>query len=162
MNYKKILNDSDYKKLSVLKFCDTTSYGLVFTKVKLSDNLYSHVNMQLCMKSVNNDTLVMLITSIFSNKVHIQDFKSKFKNFGNGKQILIYFNKIIKELDYQISYIEGQLSPIDYEYWDKSIYMYSHYIQNNYMLIDNQLSPSEFLSVMKKYRYCMVNFKLFL
>ena len=98
MNYKKILNDSDYKKLSVLKFCDTTSYGLVFTKVKLSDNLYSHVNMQLCMKSVNNDTLVMLITSIFSNKVHIQDFKSKFKNFGNGKQILIYFQNFSKLL----------------------------------------------------------------
>ena len=158
MNNSKILSDIAYKKLSSLVLTFEKSYIMV----KLSDNLYSHINMILMLNDTNDENIVELSTNIYHNGVYIIDFLSKRQNLGYGKQVLKCFNHIITDYLPHIDYITGFLSPVDFSRWNKIIYMYTKYISNSKMIIANQFSPNEFLKITNNYKHSMVRFKLFL
>lgn len=162
MNNKRILEDNIYKQISNLEFKTDTSNGIVTTKIKLSDNLYTHVNMNLIMKSSNDDTIAQMFNCINPNQIFIHDFKSNIEDEGYGKQLLIYFDYILNKFNLNVSYIIGDLVPLDYQYWKKSIHLYSHYIKSYGMIINNTLSPNEFIGNINKYKNQINRFKIFI
>ncbi len=105
MSSNKIFDDYVYEQLSNLEFKSMISNVITTTRIELSDNLYTHVNMNLTMRSNKNCTLVQLTTCINPNNIIIHDFKSRIENCGFGKQVLIHFNSIIHTYNFNISYL---------------------------------------------------------
>lgn len=150
-----ILDDDTYNKLQSITYEDE----LCHLKTSVSNNSINSVNFELRLYS-KNTMIIRMSTQLFKEHIHIVDFVTEYPNLGYGKKMLSLFSDNIIKLFPNIQFISGELSYVDYERWEKLIYLYTNYLPVNRIIINDQ-PPNTFLSDSKSHKF-MNRFKLFL
>lgn len=169
-----LLDNKTIELLTIPQFFETVNYGKVKVSISINQNLPSHAKLKIEMHTVDENKFLSelyfdIIKSGFFQKndyIYFWHFYSKYQNHGNGKKMLEFFDQaidIIKHNSYtKIKFIAGELTYLDYEHWDKLVYMYSSFISNSSVLFDNKYTAIEFLNHLADYEKQIVRFRIYL
>ena len=154
----------------------TTKYSEDVTICVKFNNLHlNNLDIEVFLYTAHNkDKFAAVLFAVLRNDIiRIHDFYSTVFNKGYGSAVFSAFLIVVAKIreQYPVRYIVGELVPKDYDYWEKSIHIYSNAIfycdkystpLKLHSVVDRKYSFSEFLDIYPELKEKGAKFRIYL